>query len=132
MRTHTTTPDTKVNAATVHIAAAMPNISATTPATNAPTANPASRQNRYTPTDDARFSGAETSAMAASNVGYTSAVPAPSDTEASAHQPNVPDDAITPIASACIIIPTTMGFLRPTRSLSAPVTTCPTPQTAGY
>ena len=57
MRTATTAPDTAVRAATTQIAARMPKASATTPDSNAPTANPPSRHNRYTPTDRARQEG---------------------------------------------------------------------------
>jgi hypothetical protein len=46
MRTATTSPDAAVRPATAQIAARMPNASAITPETTAPTANPASRQSR--------------------------------------------------------------------------------------
>src|SRR5206468_9132851 len=75
MRTATTTPEPTVSTATAQIAASTPRASAITPATSAPTAYPASRHSRYTPTAEARHSGWATSPTAASSVGDTIAVP---------------------------------------------------------
>ena len=58
-----------MSAATTQMAATMPNASATTPASSAPTANPPSRHSRYTPTERARQAGWATSPIAASSVG---------------------------------------------------------------
>src|SRR6185503_9171023 len=80
MRAADTTPDAHVSAAMTHIATWSPKASAVTPAITAPTAYPRSRQRRYTPTADARHEGWATSPMAASKVGYTIAVPIPSNT----------------------------------------------------
>src|SRR5262249_38463903 len=66
------------------VAGRMPYASARTPASTAPTAKPPSRHSRYTPTARARHAGCATSPIAASSVGYTIAVPAPSSTAAAA------------------------------------------------
>ncbi len=55
--------------------------------------------------------------MAASSVGYTIAVPAPSRTAAT--------------AQVVKVVPAAISHLRPIRSDSAPVPTCPAPQRAG-
>ena len=70
--------------------------------------------------------------MAASRVGYTIAVPMPSSTAAAAQGTKLPLVATMPMASACSHIPPAINHFRPRRSESAPVTSCPTPHTAGY
>src|SRR5215813_10597741 len=131
MRTATTRPEAAVRAATTQIAATIPNASAIAPASSAPTANPPSRHSRYTPTERARQAGWETSPTAASSVGYTMAVPAPSSTAATAHGGNVVPMATRASPAACTPRPAAISHLRPMRSDSAPVTSCPAPQTAG-
>src|SRR5690348_10854956 len=121
MHASTTTPDTKVNAATTQIADAYPYRSARTPDSAAPTAYPPSRQRRYTPTAVARQSGAEASDTAASRVGYTHAVPMPRSTAAAIHSPNVPPTTNSAIPTAWIHIPATIIPLRPQTSLNGPV-----------
>src|SRR5258708_35411334 len=75
MRTATTSPEAAVRAATTQIAARMPNASATMPASRAPTANPPSRQSRYTPTERALQAGWATSPLVARRVGDSMAGP---------------------------------------------------------
>src|SRR5260370_14486016 len=60
------------------------------------------------------------------------AVPAPSSMAASAQAAKVVPAAIRLIAAACTPMPAAMSHLRPARSDSAPVPSCPAPQTAGY
>src|SRR5207247_7475850 len=60
------------------------------------------------------------------------AVPAPSSTAATAQVANVVPRATRPIAVACTSMPVAMSHLRPIWSESAPVASCPAPQTAGY
>src|SRR5262245_15323416 len=65
----TTSPLAAVSPATTTIAALAPAASATNPARSAPSANPASRQKRYTPTAGARSRGCTASETAAMSVG---------------------------------------------------------------
>src|SRR5512138_3536618 len=60
------------------------------------------------------------------------AVPAPSSTAATAQTGKVAATAMTPSATAWSHMPAAIIHLRPHRSDRAPVTSCPTPQTAGY
>src|SRR3712207_834320 len=60
------------------------------------------------------------------------AVPSPSKTLPSSHHAKFLVSTVTKIPAAWTHIPATMRPLRPQRSLKGPVTTCRTPQTAGY
>src|SRR6266851_894483 len=117
----TTKLETKVRAAMPPIAQGTPSRSATTPAISAPMAYPPSRQRRYTPTAEARQSGCATSEMAASNVGYTRAVPSPSSPIATAQTGKLVPRRMSKMPLACIHIPPTIIPLRPSQSDRAPV-----------
>lgn len=91
MRSATTTPEPNVSAATIRIAAESPSASAARPAPIAPIAYPRSRHSRYTPTADPRHDGCATSPIAASSVGWTIAVPAPSSTAPRANHAKLDD-----------------------------------------
>ena len=76
--------------------------------------------------------GETVSEIAAMSVGYTSAVPAPRSTAATAATPTVPLDAASSArAPAWTSIPATIRGLRPTRSDQWPAAIWPRPQTAG-
>ena len=75
-RTVTIRVDPTANQPTICMDMAVPNQSARTPETIAPTAHPKSRQKRYTPRADAHYSGSDRSDTAACKVRYTMAVTA--------------------------------------------------------
>src|SRR3989442_15736482 len=60
------------------------------------------------------------------------AVPAPRTTQPVAHHPNPEVEAMRAIAADWTHMPNTISDLRPHRSDSAPVRSCPSPHTAGY
>ena len=80
-----------------------------------------------------RATGETASEIAAMRVGYTSAVPSPRTTAATAAVAKAPPEAASSAsAPACPSMPATISGLRPARSDQWPVQTCVTAQTAGW
>ena len=69
--------------------------------------------------------------MAASSVGYTMAVPMPSDTDAAANAANFADRTMTAMLAACTHMPAEISHFRPMRSERAPVKSWATAHDAG-